>query len=228
MAGEGRDGYPPPPSLTRDAIRRRLAERGDVAPAAGRDIGGGGHGWQHGDHAAALLRPLDREPVPAAVLIGLVDRPEGPTVLLTQRTAHLRDHAGQISFPGGRMEAGDADAAAAALREAEEEIGLPRGRVEVIGGIAPYDTVTGFRIHQVVGWVTPPFNLVPDPFEVADIFEVPLGFVLDPGNHERHSYESGSLRRHYYVLPYRGRRIWGATAGMLVNLSLVLNDCAGS
>jgi 8-oxo-dGTP pyrophosphatase MutT (NUDIX family) len=220
--GGERDQGSPPQGLTRDVIRRRLAERGHVAPAAGRDAGGGGHGWQHGDHAAALLRPLDREPVPAAVLIGVVDRADGPTVLLTQRTAHLRDHAGQISFPGGRMEPEDADAAAAALREAEEEIGLPPGRVEVIGAIAPYDTVTGFRIHPVVGWVTPPFNLVPDPFEVADIFEVPLAFVLDPANHERHTHESGRLRRHYYVLPYRGRRIWGATAGMLVNLSLVL------
>lgn len=199
---------------TRDEIRRRLAARADAA-------GGGPSGWQHGDQVAgrAVRHP---GPVPAAVLIPLVAREEGPTVLLTQRTAHLRDHAGQICFPGGRMEAGEG-AAAAALREAEEEVGLVRSRVELLGAIAPYETVTGFRIHPVVGWTAPPLKLVPDPFEVAEIFEVPLAFVLDPGNHERHAYESGSLRRHYYVLPYRGRRIWGATAGMLVNLSLILN-----
>jgi 8-oxo-dGTP pyrophosphatase MutT (NUDIX family) len=156
------------------------------------------------------------------VLIGIVDRPQEPAVLLTQRTDHLRDHAGQISFPGGRIEPGDASTAAAALREAEEEIGLDPARVEILGELAPYDTVTGFRIHPVVGWVAPPFALRLDRYEVADAFEVPLRFVVDPLNHRRHSLRRGALTRGYYVLPYQGRFIWGATAGMLVNFASLL------
>jgi 8-oxo-dGTP pyrophosphatase MutT (NUDIX family) len=108
------------------------------------------------------------------------------------------------------------------LREAEEEIGLDPGRVGVLGALPPYQTITGFRIHPVVGWVTPPFELRPDPYEVAEVFEVPLHFVLDPENHRRQSYRRGSLTRGYYVLPYQGRFIWGATAGILVNLARVL------
>jgi 8-oxo-dGTP pyrophosphatase MutT (NUDIX family) len=170
----------------------------------------------------AIGAPCATEPLPAAVLVGLVDRPDGPALLLTQRTEHLRDHAGQICFPGGRIEAADAGATAAALREAEEEVGLPPESVAVLGELPTYQTITGFRIHPVVGWVSPPFELRPDPFEVADVFEVPLHFVLDPENHRRQSYRRGSLTRGYYVVPYGGRFIWGATAGILVNLARVL------
>jgi 8-oxo-dGTP pyrophosphatase MutT (NUDIX family) len=156
------------------------------------------------------------------VLIGMVARLTGPSVLLTQRTEHLRDHAGQISFPGGRIEPQDASVAAAALREAHEEIGLDPGKVDVLGALATYETVTGFRIHPVIGWIEPPLDLMPDPFEVAEVFEVPLAYVLDTANHCRQSYRRGALTRTYYVLPYEGRFIWGATAGILVNLSSLL------
>ena len=205
--------------VTREELRHRLAR----APAVPRRVLGLDEEWLHGDDAgpAALGGVMPRR-TPAAVLVGLVDRPGEPAVLLTQRTEHLRDHAGQISFPGGRIEPGDESAAAAALREAEEEIGLDAARVEVLGELAPYDTVTGFRIHPVVGWIQPPCALRLDCFEVAEAFEVPLHYVVDPVNHRRHSYRRGTLTRGYYVLPYQGRFIWGATAGILVNLSSLL------
>ncbi|MBL8808412.1 MAG: CoA pyrophosphatase [Rhodospirillales bacterium] len=158
----------------------------------------------------------------AAVLVPLVARPEGLSVLLTQRTAHLHDHAGQISFPGGRLEPDDPDAVAAALRETEEEIGLHRRHVDVVGRLDTYQTRTSYEVTPVVGLVTPPFELTPDPFEVADIFEVPLAFVLDPRNRERRSRDFQGTQRHFWVLPYPDRYIWGATAGMLVNLAEVL------
>ena len=164
-------------------------------------------------------RRPDRAPVPAAVLVGFVGRAEGPRVLLTQRTAHLRDHAGQISLPGGRIEPEDASVAAAALREAEEEIGLDPARVELLGALEPYETVTGFRIQPVLGWIEPPIELRVDPFEVSEVFEVPLAFILDAANHRRDSYERAGRRRHFYVLPYEDRYIWGATAAILVNLA---------
>jgi 8-oxo-dGTP pyrophosphatase MutT (NUDIX family) len=161
----------------------------------------------------------------AAVLVPLVAREEGLTVLLTQRTAHLIHHGGQISFPGGRVENEDPDPQAAALRETEEEIGLPRDRVDVIGRLDDYTTVTGFHITPVVGLLHPPLIFNPDEFEVAEIFEVPLSFIMDPANHQRHSrlLPSGE-KRWYYALPYQERYIWGATAGMLVNLQEVLSD----
>jgi 8-oxo-dGTP pyrophosphatase MutT (NUDIX family) len=162
------------------------------------------------------------EGLPAAVLIGLVDRASGPTVLLTKRTDHLRDHAGQICFPGGRIEPEDESVEAAALREAEEEIGLSPDKVDVICRLASYDTTTGFRIHPVVGWIEPPIEVLPDAYEVAEVFELPLAFILDSGNHQRQSYRGAKGRRSYYVLPYEGRFIWGATAGMLVNFSRLL------
>jgi 8-oxo-dGTP pyrophosphatase MutT (NUDIX family) len=195
--------------LTRDEVSFRLG-RWQARGVAGR-------GSVPGDEGRS-----DAEPRPAAVLVGLVDRAPGPALLLTQRTDHLRDHAGQICFPGGRVEPGDASAAAAALREAEEEIGLDPARVAVIGHLPPYHTVTGFRIDPVVGWISPPFELRPDPYEVAEAFEVPLHFVLDPENHRRQSYRRGPVTRAYYVVPYQGRFIWGATAGILVNLARVL------
>jgi 8-oxo-dGTP pyrophosphatase MutT (NUDIX family) len=205
--------------VTREELRQRLAR----APSAPRRALGTDEGWLHGDEAGPpATGSAAPQPTPAAVLVGVVDRPRGPAVLLTQRTDHLRDHAGQISFPGGRIEAGDASPAAAALREAEEEIGLDAARVEVLGELGPYDTVTGFRIHPVVGWIEPPFALRLDHYEVADAFEVPLQFVLEPQNQRRHSYRRGPLTRGYYVLPYEGRFIWGATAGILVNFSSLL------
>ena len=174
-----------------------------------------------GDEGAASAQ-RDAAATPAAVLVGLVERSDGPALLLTQRTEHLRDHAGQICFPGGRIEPDDENAAAAALREAEEEIGLDPARVGVLGELPLYQTVTGFRIHPVVGWITPPVELRPDPFEVAEAFEVPLHYVLDPENHRRQSYRRGPVTRGSYVLPYQGRFIWGATAGILVNLARLL------
>jgi 8-oxo-dGTP pyrophosphatase MutT (NUDIX family) len=205
--------------MTREELRQRLAR----APHDPRLGPGGWEGWLHGDDPArdAVLAAIGRR-IPAAVLIGVVDRAAEPAVLLTQRADHLRDHAGQISFPGGRIEPGDASTTAAALREAEEEIGLDPGRVEILGELAPYDTVTGFRIHPVVGWIEPPFELRLDRYEVADAFEVPLRFVVDPLNHRRHSLRRGALTRGYYVLPYQGRFIWGATAGMLVNFASLI------
>lgn len=161
----------------------------------------------------------------AAVLVPLVAREEGLTVLLTQRTAHLFHHGGQISFPGGRLENEDPDPEAAALRETEEEIGLPRTRIDVIGRLDDYVTVTGFHITPIVGLLHPPLAFNADEFEVAEIFEVPLSFIMDPANHQRDSrmLPSGE-KRYFYALPYEERYIWGATAGMLVNLYEVLSD----
>lgn len=160
---------------------------------------------------------------PAAVLVPLVLRPEGVTVLLTKRTAHLAAHAGQISFPGGRLEPSDPDAASGALRETEEEIGLSRDRIEIIGRLDTYVVRTGFEVTPVVGLVTPPFTTARDEFEVAEIFEVPLSFVLDPKNHQRQSrVDFGGAKREFWVFPYKDYFIWGATAGMLINLYEVL------
>lgn len=169
------------------------------------------------------LKSIEEEGVPhgltpAAVLVPVVARPEGLTVLFTQRTAHLNDHAGQVSFPGGRCESGDDSPVFTALRETEEEIGLDRARIEVVGILPEYRTGTGFSVVPVVGLVHPPFELSLDSFEVAEVFETPLSFLLDPANHQRHSMEIGGVLRHYYAMPYEGYFIWGATAGMLVSL----------
>jgi len=162
------------------------------------------------------------EPTLAAVLVPLVNRVDGLTVLLTQRSADLPDHAGQISFPGGRVEPTDADIGFAALRETEEEVGLPRERVTLLGTLATYETVTGFRVTPVVGWVEPPFAVRPDPVEVADVFEVPLAFLLEPSNQQRHFRIVGDRRRDFYAIPYGDRYIWGATAAMLLILDRTL------
>ena len=159
-------------------------------------------------------RPLTR----AAVLVPLVERPYGLTVLLTQRTDHLHDHAGQISFPGGRMDEGDENLIDTALRETEEEIGLQRCFVQVVGYLDDYETGTGFLVTPVVGFVTPGFQLELDAFEVADAFEVPLAFIFDPANHGTATIHVRGADRHYYVFEYEHRYIWGATAGMLMNL----------
>ncbi|HEX9195581.1 MAG TPA: CoA pyrophosphatase [Azonexus sp.] len=156
---------------------------------------------------------------PAAVLFPIVLRDDGHTVLLTQRTAHLRDHAGQISFPGGRVEAADASPLHTALRETEEEIGLSRKQVEILGYLPEYRTGTGFRVTPVVALVTPPFELAIDPFEVAEAFEVPLSFLLDPANHQRHSLHYRGALRQFFAMPYGDYFIWGATAGMIRSLT---------
>jgi len=155
---------------------------------------------------------------PAAVLIAMIDRPEGFHILLTRRTAHLHDHAGQISFPGGREEPEDASPESTALRETHEEIGLPPHRVEILGRLNQYVTVTGYRVTPVVGVVQPPFELAPDDFEVAEIFELPLGVLLDSDNHQRNTVVARGARRRYYAIPHERHYIWGATAAMLLNL----------
>ncbi len=173
--------------------------------------------------------PPPRMQIPAAVLVPLVAHADGLTVLLTRRTAHLAKHAGQVSFPGGRIEEEDEDAVAAALRETEEEVGLPPDKVEILGRLEDYITSTGFRVTPVVGLVTPPLGLNPDPFEVAEAFEVPLSFILDRSNHQRCSRLVEGRERPFYAMPYQGHYIWGATAGMLINLCDVLEDrCASS
>jgi 8-oxo-dGTP pyrophosphatase MutT (NUDIX family) len=159
---------------------------------------------------------------PAAVLLLVVNHPEDPTVVFTQRTAHLADHAGQISFPGGRCDEGDCDPEDTALREAEEEVGIERGRIEVLGRLPEYHTSTGYRVTPVVGWAEPPLAYRPDPHEVADVFEVPLAFLLDAGNHRYESaFYKGRMRK-YWAMPYGERFIWGATAGMLVTFHRIL------
>jgi 8-oxo-dGTP pyrophosphatase MutT (NUDIX family) len=151
---------------------------------------------------------------PAAVLIPVVDHPQ-PTVLLTQRSAHLNDHAGQISFPGGKIDAADASPLDTALREAEEEIGLSRDFVDPIGYLDLYGTSFGFRILPTLARIRPGFNLRINESEVVDAFEVPLAFLMDPANHQMHSREFRGMERSYYAMPFADRYIWGATAGIL-------------
>lgn len=192
--------------LTAAALRQRF-----VAPPA----------WQvefPGDG-----RLIDREPADASVLVPLVMRGDDLSVLLTQRTDHLHDHAGQISFPGGRAEPHDDDAVATALRETEEEVGLPRHHIEVIGQLPTYTTVTNFVVTPVVALVEPGFTARPDPFEVAEVFEVPLAFLMNPTHHQRHAIDWSGGRREFYSMPWRPQPeapdyfIWGATAAMLRN-----------
>lgn len=152
---------------------------------------------------------------PAAVLAPIVKRPEGWTMLFTQRAEETPAHPGQISFPGGRVQESDADAVETALRETEEEIGLGRALIEPLGAWDRYETGTGFRITPIVGLIEPGFTLSLDPREVADVFEAPLAFLFDPANHERREGEWRGHRRFYYAMPYQGRFIWGATAGMI-------------
>lgn len=195
--------------MTPADIRRRLA----ASAADSRAI------RPRGDNELNPELQLAVELRPAAVLVPLVDRDWGLSILLTRRTDNLAHHAGQIAFPGGGIEKEDADAVAAALRETEEEIGLDRRHVEPIGQLGRYVTRTGFTVTPIVAIVTPPFELKLDPIEVADSFEVPLDLILDPANRQLHSMEYEGMTRHFYAFPYGERTIWGATAGMLVDLA---------
>ena len=206
----GCDTHLPPVAderLLASALRKRFA-----APPS----------WEPEKRGDGRLFP-GRDRKSAAVLVPLVERDEGLTVLLTQRTAHLRDHAGQISFPGGRVEPGDPDLVATALREAEEEVGLARSYVEVIGTLPEYVTVTHYAVTPVVGLVQPPFALALDAHEVAEAFEVPLRFLMSPAHHQRHGVDVMGVRREFFSMPWprpdgQGDYfIWGATAAMLRN-----------
>ncbi|HWE74129.1 MAG TPA: CoA pyrophosphatase [Stellaceae bacterium] len=165
----------------------------------------------------------ERDNIRAAVLVPLVERDEGWFVVLTLRSADLADHAGQISLPGGRIEPEDADPRAAALREAEEEIGLARDYVETAGRLDTWLTGTGFEVTPIVGMVRPPPPYRPDPVEVAEVFEVPLDFILDTRNHQWRSRQLQGQTRYFWAIPYLHRNIWGVTASMLVNLAEALN-----
>jgi len=192
-----------PERLLPDALRARFAQ---TRP------------WdaETSQEAVGLTQPFRR----ASVLVPLVERPDGVTVLLTRRTDHLSSHAGQISFPGGRAEEFDSSPIETALRETEEEIGLHRRHIEIIGVLPEHSTISAYRVTPVVALVKPPFELVPDPGEVAEAFEVPLGFLMDGLNHQRREIElpQNAGTRAFYSMPYEHYFIWGATAAMLRNL----------
>lgn len=190
-------------------LEARLASRLDPLGAPAGGALGDDHDFDNGG------KPF----TPAAVLVPLVRRPEGWTMLLTQRTHTMPTHAGQISFPGGRIQKNDADAVAAAVRETIEETGLAAEFIQPVGGFGPYRTGTGYTISPVVACVEPGFALAPDPREVDEVFETPLDFLMNPLNHQRHQREFGDGRvRSYYAMSHDGRFIWGATAGMIRGL----------
>jgi len=189
------------PALTRDEIRERIAS--SCPPVD-------------------LEHLFDGPGVPAAVLVGLVARADGPSVILTHRQPFLRNHAAEISLPGGRVEETDEHPATAALRETFEEVGVPPGRVELLGCLPPLMTVSDFRVYPFVGWIDPPVSFDIDPREVAEVFEMPLSFVLDTANHRRETALVDGGQHEFYVLDYPGHRVWGATAGILVSLAHIL------
>jgi len=205
---DGSDGLPAvvPAQLTATALRARFASPPVWTPELRREP-----------------RMTDRVPAQAAVLVPIVQRPQGATVLLTERTTHLSTHSGQVAFPGGRVDPEDANIQAAALREAWEEVGLSAQFIEVLGTLPTYTTVTSFVVTPVVALVQPDFVLDINPFEVAEAFEVPLAWLMDPANHRRHAVSAtDGVRREWYSMPYvdgpHERFVWGATAGMLRNL----------
>jgi 8-oxo-dGTP pyrophosphatase MutT (NUDIX family) len=209
------DHLPPLPAeaLTPAALRERFADAARV--------------WTPEFLGDARLFALEREPINASVLIPLVEHDDGLHVLLTRRTDHLTDHAGQVSFPGGRAEPNDVDVVDTALREAHEEVGLSRERVQVLGPLNTYSTVSSYVVTPIVALVQPPFQLVLDAFEVAEAFEVPLQFLMTPAHHHRHAAEFDGVKRQFLSMPWRGVDaqgqpreyfIWGATAAMLRNL----------
>lgn len=208
--------------MTVDEIVRRVAERSrrlaSGLPVAQPPIGS--------DFSLNDMVAMPEVWRPASVLVPLVCRGSGITVLLTQRTEDMPSHAGQIAFPGGRRQVEDVDATATALRETEEEVGLTRDFIDVIGALDLYRTGTGYQITPIVGIVTPGFTMRADPREVADVFEVPLAHFLDERNHRIDSRVWQGRERRYYAMPYGERYIWGATAGMLKNLHFILTATA--
>ena len=205
-------------------------DAGLLTPASLRRILGAPPEWAPEPSFEESLRYPGPEgtPVQAAVLIPMVMHPSGVSVMLTQRAAHLRDHAGQISFPGGRIESWDASPVAAALRETQEETGLGPDLIEVLATLPAYITTTGYSVTPVAALVNPGFTLNPDAFEVAEVFEVPLAFLTDPSNHRLHCATlADGKQRHFYSMPWNGRFIWGATAAMLRNFYHLLRRAAG-
>lgn len=198
------------PILTREEIVRRLTRHPPLTELMTAD-----DLERQRENAARVLKP-------AAVLLLVVGHQPDPTVVFTQRTAHLADHAGQISLPGGRVDEGDETAEHTALREAQEEIGLDPHRVQTLGRLPEYHTSTGFRVTPVVGWAEPPLEYHLDPHEVADVFEVPLAFLLDTRNHKYESAIHKGRLRNYWAMPFADRFIWGATAGMLVTFQRIV------
>lgn len=196
------------PAVPREQLQPEALRQRFVAPPS----------WQ--PEVRTEPRFTQRAPVPASVLVPIVAH-ERPTVLLTQRTSHLANHSGQIAFPGGKVDDTDADSIAAALREAEEEVGLTPDFIQVLGTLPIYTTGSAFIITPVVALVRPGFTLTPNEGEVADVFEVPLDFLMNPAHHRRHSLMAEGLRRDWFSMPYQDadmeRFIWGATAGMLRN-----------
>jgi 8-oxo-dGTP pyrophosphatase MutT (NUDIX family) len=176
------------------------------------------------ERSRRLQRHFPADPVPAAVLVALVDRPEGLSVLLTERASQLTNHAAQISFPGGRLEDSDADVAGAALREAQEEIGLDPARMRVFGYLPDHLVFSGFRVTPVLSLVTPPFELLPNPAEVAAVFEVPVSHVFDASNHKARLRRVGDEDLLLYDIPWEGQNIWGATAGMLLTFVRMVQE----
>jgi 8-oxo-dGTP pyrophosphatase MutT (NUDIX family) len=196
-------------ALAENGLRRSAPELGDLIARPRSD---------HDHQEFALPRQDEQGLKPAAVLVPVINRPCGATVLLTMRASALRDHSGQIAFPGGKIDARDASPVEAALREAEEEIGLARAHVTPLGFLDAYLTGSGYRIVPVVAAVDPSFVLEINTSEVDEAFETPLGFLMNPANHQRHGREWQGVYRSYYAMPYGERYIWGATAGILRNL----------
>lgn len=209
-------------ALSHDALRQLLQSRlhGSEVPDADTPMQIAGIAPEQQAQVAHLLSALR---VPAAVLVPIVNRADGLTVLFTERASHLKHHAGQISFPGGRIEVSDAGPLAAALRETEEEIGLARAHVELLGYLQPHYIFTGYCVTPVVALVQPHFKLQLDSSEVADVFEVPLDYLLDPAHHQARERQIGDITALVYDLPYGERHIWGATAGMLMSLYRLLS-----
>jgi len=218
------DYRPPSQSTSADRITRESLA---AWLARSHTVDASGDGAFSDDGESAIQAHVGKFLKPAAVLILVINQADAPTVLFTQRTAHLTDHAGQISFPGGRVEASDRDPLHTALREAEEETGVDAKRIEIIGTIPQYTTGTGYLITPVVGWMEAPVTYQPDPTEVAECFEVPFEYLIDINNHHLETAMYNGRMRSYYALPYGHRYIWGATAGMLVTLARVLGAAQG-